>query len=75
MKTKITGILLLVFLMGAASLQAAPERLPIKDSNQRTKERTAKAQLRNFNLQNIEDPEARKAIQEILNYLNLQTRR
>ena len=54
---------------------AKPEQLRIKDPAKRMKQKSAEGQLKNIDLQNIEDPEARKAIGEILNYLNLETKR
>ena len=75
MNKKIAGMLLMVLMLSASSLWAKPERLQVKDPGQRVKENSAKAQLKNIDLQKIEDPEARKAIREILNYLNLQTQR
>ena len=53
---------------------AEPERLSLKDPAKRVKERGAEAQIKTIDLQNIEDPEARRAIREILNYLNLQAK-
>ena len=43
--------------------------------NQKTKERAAKAQIKNINLDDIEDPAARKAIQQLFNYLGLETQK
>lgn len=54
---------------------AKPERLEIKEASHRMNEKAAKAQIKNINLKNIEDPEARKAIQQIFNYLNLQSQK
>ena len=51
---------------------AAPERLAIKNPSKQTKERAAVTQLKTIDLRDIEDPAARKAIQEIMNYLGLQ---
>ena len=62
------------WLLAPASGFAKPEHLQIKDANKQVKERSAQTQIKNIDLRNIEDPEARKAITEILNYLNLQTR-
>ena len=53
---------------------AKPERIEIKEAGKRIKERGAEAQIKTIDLQNIEDPEARRAIREILNYLNLQAK-
>ena len=72
-------ISILAFLMAAIYLTPAawakPERLSVKAGNRVVKERAAKAQLKNIDLRSIEDPEARRAIGEILNYLNLQTKK
>lgn len=74
MKRKSAVVLLGVLMISQASLLwAAPERLEIKDAGKRAKEQTAKAQMKNLNLQGIEDPVARKAIRELCNYLNIQT--
>ena len=73
MKTTFAWILsgiLAVSLMIPASW-AAPKRIEIKTTSRKIKEGAARAQIKNINLQNIEDQAARKAIQEILNYLNL----
>ena len=64
----------------SAALIAGPnafafERIEIKGADKRAKENIAKAHLKTIDLQNIEDPEARKAISEILNYLDLQTKK
>ena len=53
---------------------AEPQRLAIKDPDRKTKEEVAKSQIRRIDLQGIEDPEARKAIKEILNYLDLKSK-
>ncbi len=50
---------------------ASPEKLEIKTAGKRNKEQAAKAQIKTVDLRNIEDPEARKVIREILNYLDL----
>ena len=69
----------LVVLLGMAAIVPAawakPERLQIKEANKRAKEHVARTQIKNIDLRNIEDPEARKAIGEILNYLNLQAKK
>ena len=70
MKKTILFLLVSVMVLGG-SAYAKPERLEIKHPGRKAKEQTAKAQIKNIRLQNIEDPEARKAIREILNYLNL----
>lgn len=75
---KIKKIVIGIIVLGMfanSTVFAKPERLQIKDANKRAKEHAAKAQIRNIDLKNIEDPEARRAIREILNYLNLQTQK
>ncbi len=75
MKTYFSWMLLAVLAVsGIGTVWAAPERLSLKEPAKRVKERAAKAQIKGMDLQNIEDPEARRAIREILNYLNLQAR-
>ena len=73
-----TMILAAAFFLTVVSLAPAvlakPEQIRIKDPNKSIKERNAKAQIKNVNLQNIEDPEARRAIREIMNYLDLKTK-
>ena len=53
---------------------AKPERIQIKETNKRAKEVLARAQIKNIDLTKIEDPEARRAIGEILNYLDLKAK-
>ncbi len=65
-------ILLLAF---SVSAFAEPERLKIKDGQKRNKELSAQSQIKNVYLKKIQDPEARKAIGELFNYLNLQTKK
>ena len=71
--TFLMATIFLTFSLGvfAPSLFAKPVHLPIKKAQQKSQEKAAKAQIKNIDLQNIEDPEARKAIREIFNYLNL----
>ncbi len=71
MKKWFTGILLAAFVMGTPVAYAKPERIVIKDAEKKTKERVAASQIKNIDLRDIEDPTARKAIQEIMNYLGL----
>ena len=73
MKKWFAGILLMVCMLGASALYAAPERIAIKDAAKNAKERTATAQIRAIDLRDIEDPAARKAIREIINYLDLKS--
>ncbi len=53
---------------------AKPERIAIKEAGKHAKEKAAKAQMKNIDLKNIEDPEARRAIRELYNYLDLKTK-
>ena len=72
MKKYFTGLLIFMWIVGlVSSAIAAPELIMIKDAQKRTKEQTAAAQIKGINLQDIEDPAARRAIQQILNYLGL----
>ena len=72
MKTRILGILLVISMLGGASIShAAPEQIHVKDSGKKAKERAAATKIKNINVQDIEDPAAQNAIQEILNYLGL----
>ena len=71
MKTRVILALTLWTSITAASAMASPERITIKKSQERSKERAAASQIRNIDVRDIEDPVARKAIKEILNYLNL----
>ena len=77
MNKKILG-LIFVLVLGTWCLAprsyAKPEQLMIKNENRQIQEGTAKAHLRAIDLSAIEDPEARKAIREILNYLNLKAK-
>jgi len=73
MKKLFSGILLGIFFMGNPVLHAEPERIEIKRPDKKLKERVAISQINNIDLRDIEDPAARKAIQEILNYLGLQS--
>lgn len=75
MKKRAVGFLLAIFTIGASVASAAPEHITIKNSDKAAKERIAKTQIKNINLQDIEDPAARKAIQEIVNYLDLQSQK
>ena len=50
---------------------AKPERMHLKAQGKKTKEQAAQAVTKNIRVGDIEDPTARKAIQEILNYLEM----
>lgn len=69
-----THFILAVLLLCAQTVFAAPQHFEIKKTDMKKKQETAKAQIKNIDLKNIEDPEARKAIREILNYLNLKAK-
>ena len=76
MKRYFTGLLFLAWAIGSVGISnAEPERLAIKDATKRTKELAAEAQIKNIDLQDIEDPAARRAIQEIMNYLGLESKK
>ena len=76
-KMKKIGILVLAgFLgLGASVSFAAPEVIAIKDRQKSAKEKTARARLKNISISEIEDPAARRAIQQIVNYLGLETQK
>ena len=74
MKLKNIFFAVLALSLVTSTAWAKPERLEIKKADQRSKEKAAKTQIKNIDLRNIEDPEARRAIREIMNYLNLNTR-
>ena len=63
--------LLLAAVLISGTAYAKPEQLRVKSENRRVKEKAARNQLKAVQLNAIEDPEARKAIREILNYLDL----
>lgn len=75
MKSKIISLALMAMTLAAPAVYAKPERLEIKRADKQVKEKTARAQIKNIDLREIEDPAARKAIGEILNYLNLQAKK
>ncbi len=75
MRLKTVLLTMLALSLMASNAFAKPEHLPIKRSDARAKQNIAKAQIKQIDLRNIEDPEARKAIREILNYLNLQSQK
>lgn len=54
-----------------SSAYAKPERISLKADQRKQKEVAAKSVLKNIRVGDIEDPAARKAIIEILNYLEL----
>ena len=62
---------LILSLMMPGLVMAKPERLLVKSEQKRNKEKNSKNVIKNIKVGNIEDPEARKAIKEILNYLEL----
>lgn len=69
----VMGVMILGLMTSGIAL-AKPERLQIKDPNKKVKEQAAKSHIKNIDLRKIEDPEARKAIREIFNYFNLQSK-
>ena len=74
MKKYLSGSFFLVWMMTTVSaVNAAPERISIKSPEKATEEKMAVAQLKTVDLQDIEDPAAKKAIEQILNYLGLKS--
>ena len=76
MRRFLIGILLgfMFMSLGFPVAHAAPERMVIKDRTKAAKERVSRAALKNMDLEDIEDPAAKRVIGEILNYLNLQSK-
>ena len=74
MKKYFTGILFVTLIFGASASYAGPQMITIKDANKNAKEHMASDQIKKIDLKDIEDPAARKAIQEILNYLGLNSK-
>lgn len=76
MKTYLSWMLLAVLAVSAfgTNAWAKPERIKLKETSKRAKEQAAQIQMKKIDLQKIEDAETRKAIREIFNYLNLQTK-
>ncbi len=72
---KIFLILIALIIVSNSPAFAKPERLQMETSDKRTAKRSAKQALKTVDVQSIKDPEARKAIKQILNYLNLQSAR
>lgn len=70
-KTTVFAVVMLIA-MPLASF-AKPEAIAIKNSARNQKERMARRNLERLDLGQIQDPAAKKAIREILNYLNLST--
>lgn len=75
MKKTILGLMLLMILSGQQVLHAAPERMAIKDAAKAAKQNDSRAALKKIDVNDIEDPAARKAIAEILNYLDLPSKK
>ena len=71
MKTKLIALTLVSLILSAAPLLAAPERLELKSGKQKSREVLAKSKVKTIQSSRIQDPEARKAVQEILNYLGM----
>lgn len=71
-RIKIMALMLIWSVGSVATLAyAKPERVQIKKTENRAQETSAKRELRNIDFQKIEDPEARRAIRGIMNYLNI----
>lgn len=60
-------------LIGASAAVAEPQRISIKKVGE-SKDSAAAARIKQIDVEDIEDPTARKAISEILNYLNLKSK-
>lgn len=71
MNIKLSGSMIAVLVLSTTMAQAAPEQMVIIPVEKQNKERTAASRIRQIDLRDIEDPAARKAIGEILNYLDL----
>ena len=68
------GFLLLVScFLAPASSYGRPEHFELKSKTHKARESQAQANLKNVKVSAIQDPEARRAIQEILNYLGVST--
>ena len=67
--------LFMLLVIASSTANAAPQRVSIKDPQNRASQRTAVAQLKDIDLEDIEDPAAKRAITQILNYLGLQTQK
>lgn len=61
-----------MFFLSPLQTHAAPEHIVVKAPDRAVKERTARTALKTVDVRDIEDPAARKAIREIMNYLNLE---
>lgn len=74
---KIFSVSLILICLLANSLvsYARPERIGLKKPDKINKENLAKTQLTKMDLADIEDPAARKAIEQILNYLGLTSKK
>lgn len=71
----------LIFMLTAASFLASPlpadakpERIMIKNRKVKDAQAAAKGNLRQINTAAIKDPNAKRAIREILNYMDLQAK-
>ena len=53
------------------SVFAKPEQHELKSDDRKTREKTAQDNVKQIDLRDIQDPAARKAIREIMNYLDL----
>jgi len=57
---------------GIGLAHAKAEQMPIRSSQERAEQSLAKQNLKAVDVRKIQDPEARKAIQEIMRYLRVQ---
>ena len=75
MKKKVFALLcVFVFSFSLATAEVAfakPERKAIKSKARKSREVNAKKEVKKIRLKKIQDPEARKAIRQIMNYLDL----
>ncbi len=71
MKRTAILIVVLALMLPVSSAFAKPEKIQIKGKGRQSREVTARERMKNMDLRNIEDPEARRAIREILVYLDL----
>ena len=74
MKKYLAGSLFLAWMMTTIStVNAATEVISLKSPEKEANEKIAASQLKTLDLKDIEDPAARKAIEQTLAYLGLQS--
>lgn len=75
-KVNISLLIIVVALLSIpCTLYAAPKTIALKSDGVKQSQREAKANLKQIDLQKIQDPEVRKAVKEILRYLKLETKK